>query len=469
MARVLKVEGYVSGSTDLVTVDFQSDLILDERGWETGTAVSEVWERLDVYSNNSDSDLRAIDEKLTKLGGEARLYISKTYRPNPVWFYFQSEGEGVRRAVVKDIQSVYRNYGPATSPLQGFSQAYVSVAIQRLPGYEPSTTTTDYQAGSSDFNIFGGQWLVGNDAGSSGQRIAQFVVSNSDTVSYRNVWVGIRGINEGTSDFVSLWEAEDGTNVTTDAVDVGPAAGASGAAAVEIDFSATEAMAERNKILLTNVIVGTNSAHFIGEYMILGSFHLGSTDTECLVRLEQNWNSNSGYGSLVGGTLLNVTDYPYIADTDIYKFVELGSVQIPPEGYRNSWIATDRLNNMTFSLYAQRVTGTGSLFYDCLVLIPTDHFFSAKFPVGSISTGIAGQSGLLHAYTSPEGKQWARIKSSAGLVLDSPYEYAFENWEYPVGGGLLVYAAQADSDGHPVQGFLDLGIELVPRWPGYRS
>jgi hypothetical protein len=71
----------------------------------------------------------------------------------------------------------------------------------------------------------------------------------------------------------------------------------------------------------------------------------------------------------------------------------------------------------------------------------------------------------LWLYTDPDEGQWAIGESSQALGGLQP---SFENWEYPVGGGLLVVAAQA-STGHTLSRTVAFSISLYPRWKSYRG
>jgi len=205
-----------------------------------------------------------------------------------------------------------------------------------------------------------------------------------------------------------------------------------------------------------------NYDDLVGSYLVLGSFSV-DTGVSANVRLMAGWGG--GYaqynGAIVGETFLTEDTYANLGTS--YFLYELGTVTIPIEGYRDGWSGSaTHLASWGFSLFAERVSGSGSIFFDCLILIPTDHLFKAKF-----STFVA--NGSVSVFTSPEGEQRVSYLTSGGGPQLSPLEFSINRWNYPIGGGLLVCAAQHNSNGIAISGTADVSIAMLPRWSSYRT
>jgi hypothetical protein len=360
-----------------------------------------------------------------------------------------SEGESSRRSRVHAITTETAGDGVFT-PMLGRSSARVSIAVQHDALWEDTGPTVISTTGVS---TTGGVWVISNDAGSMAQRLRELIITSTWAGYLSKFWIGIRNLREGSSGFVPLWEAENGTNIL-DATDVSDAT-ASGAYNVTIDFATSAAMAKRFT-LRWGQVMGSNMHHIIGRYLVLARVKLSSGTTEVAVDLRHGWGGFAGMESSAGITYLSaVTD----SNLTSWNLVPLGTVQIPTTGNRED-VAAAEVDNYMLSLFAERLSGSGSLLVDCFILIPAEHLAV----INGASVGNA--AGPLELYSPPGDEPYALGKTAAAGLYGN-VEYSFENWNYPLGGGILVLAAQA-AGSHSLSVTCNLDGELMPRWRGYR-
>ncbi len=419
------------------------NLKLTAAGWRTKTSKKKVWEKIELVSEASDANIRAAKDDLDELAQATRDYHRNEKNADAVYFKWQSDGESDKQALVYDIESEIIANDPMSSPLLGSDVVVLRIAIQRHPDYETTSATNDTSAGVS---ADGGTWAVGNAVGTTPQRISEFIIDTSDAAyAHQQIYVGIRPLYEGVGSFVALWEAEDGAMGSSKSAD-GTASG-TGDNRVNCDLTSTANDGYRGIITIDDV-VGSNYNHFIGKYHILARMKVASGATNVLVELAQVWKGSHSYH---GTTFIEgVTDWTLFS---------LGTVSFPPGGDRGN-IASDHADfaECGFSIFANSVDDTGTLYLDCFYLVPAEHTLTI------LGTKI-DTTDPLTIYTDPDDQIWGLGEStlSQGGLQISP-----SNWRYPVGGGLMVVVAQADS-AHLLSKTLDLSIDLVPRWKTFRT
>jgi hypothetical protein len=435
---------YISDGTNTVYfIGGSSELKLGAGGWNTESISEEfIWETIELISDNTDATVRAEKKKLDLLLYKARLFNSNPLSSVPVWLYFNADGESAKRSLVLDGSTKILSDN-IYSPLMGVDSIKVNAAIKRKHIWENTSATN---VSTTGLNVLGGSWLVSNDAGTENQRIESAFIKGV-TAAKDQYWVGFRPIYEGTTGFVPLWECEDGINGTdaSDAVD----ATASGGNRVDVSFTTTATLANRLEIRVDDIGV-SNLDDFVGKYQILGRFKLDAGSTQIRVQLRAGLYYLYDSNTVVQDTIID-------GETSWHLY-ELGEVQFPPMGNRDgnpdTWVRW-----MTLSIWAERLSTTGSLWLDALILIPSDHFFSSKADATPAGGGV-------DVYTNALDEQYAvgnALADARGNIDPS-----FTNWEYPIGGGLLVIAAQKNSDS-TLTGTLNVELNLVPRWQSYRA
>lgn len=443
MAKTLQI------TNGTITVDLLAGYLdLAANGWSTKTASDGegIWEIFEVVANATDANLRSAKADFDELIEQARVYRQKLYQSVPVLLKWQSEGETSKQALVLDGESEILA-DEIYSPLLGLTGggALLRLAVKRHPSWEIATQTS----GADNVSTLGGSFSISlTKNGTAPGRIASLLIDNGPVTAQDNIWCGLRPTRLGTAGFISVWEAEDGTNFidAADAADVT----ASDGNRVTISFATTQSLAKRFT-LRWGQVTGSNYDDIIGRYLVLGRVKLSSASTEVAVQLRHGFAGSTAFETIVGTTYLSAVDKPALTD---WNLVELGVVDIPPTGNR-SGIVSASMDDYFLLLYAERLAGA-SLYFDCFVLIPAEHLFTAK---GAIVSSDAGT--LLEVYTGPDDFQTAVGVQGAGLNYNC--EFGFENWHFPIDGGLLVYAGQANGL-HSLSQDIDLLLTIAPRF-----
>jgi hypothetical protein len=191
----------------------------------------------------------------------------------------------------------------------------------------------------------------------------------------------------------------------------------------------------------------------VGEYLVLLRCKVDDDTTQVGIQLKHGWTGLGGKEVTVGTT--------YIDGQDGWELVELGKVSIPPTGNRDSWATTgNKVQDYSIVIAAERISDAGTLDLDCIILIPSKHMIY----IDGADTGVSG--GIVYIENAPDGTRYILAKTQADRY--GAVEYSFsDTWEYPVGGGLLVIAAQTAST-HDLTDTAALAISLVPRWHTFR-
>jgi hypothetical protein len=440
MAQVLQV------SDGTITVNLLSgNLKLTSDGWKTQTSKEQVWENIELASSATDANIRSVKDDLDELAEQARVYHLDPNTADEVWFTWQSEGESAKQALVYDIESEIFANDPMSSPLLGSDVAILQVAIKRHPDYE---TTSATNVTTSFLSVDGGTWSIGNAVGTSPERISRLKISTSDVgYTHQRFYIGIRPLYEGVGSFVALWEAELGALITGTTIK-DPDSGASASKSLECDLTETGSDGNRTHILIDDV-VGSNYNHFIGRYHILARMKVASTLTNVMIELGQYWKGSHSYH---GQT--------FIEGETSWKLYSLGTVSFPPTGDRGN-IASSHADfkNCGFTIFANSVDDTGTLFIDCYYLVPAEHNLTI------LGANVANTPWDLDIYTDPNDQVWGLGTST---LAQGGLQISPNNWRYPVGGGLMVVVAAADS-AHQLSKTVNLSIYLVPRWKTYRT
>jgi hypothetical protein len=178
------------------------------------------------------------------------------------------------------------------------------------------------------------------------------------------------------------------------------------------------------------------------------------------VQLRAGWNNEE----IIADTYLDASVHSELNGN--YCLVPLGEAVIPPTGNRSSLALTsDALKNYGFALYSEQVSGSADLRVDAFILIPSEHLLV-------IENGVSA-SGVndTYAYTTEDDAQYAINKNSSGL-FSGDAGGNFANWYYPIGGGILVFAACTGTDS--IQSIatgktIRIDVDLYPRYQSYRT
>lgn len=441
MAKVLKLYNGAS-NIDLLA----GDLILERDGLAIKSGRDKVWETINLISASSGSTIRTAQENIDKFIEQARRFEENPVKEDPVWWYWQSEGESVKRAVVFDGETELFSRAPFNTPLDPGNGSILRLALKRHQQWETDTTTGK---GGTGLSALGGLTNLGVIGGSSPARISNLELTTYVPDALSRYWIGIKPNHISTLAYTSLWELEDGT-LGADAT--APAdAGASGGNTVRVSFAGTPGLAER-VYMTPGDISGANLDAFVGRFLVLLRCRVNDSLTEVAVQLRQGWKGQIDQTETIVST-------QYISGQTEWRLLEMGEIQIPVTGLRAPGVTGIPFDASALSIWAERISGTSTLDLDAIGLVPSEHMVTAKY-----SGNFLDSTGPIF-FTSEIDEQYA----VAGLAGDwGNIEYSFTNWVYPVIGGYLVIFGEG-SAGSLLGKSVDFGMDLYPRWKTFRT
>jgi hypothetical protein len=452
MAQTLKLLSGTATTLDLLT----GNLRVRSDGWTAQACTGEgdpVWDTFSLVGRGtSDAALGTAVYNLQEFCRKARTRAENVSWSERLWLYWKPEGGSELRTLVTNGELVVQSdpgqggLGPLLNS-DGF--AYVTLALEHTPWWESATLGTASAAGIS---MNGGTARLTVTPGDLSSRVRTFQVSNfTGTTALDDLWAGIRPTYAGTTNFKSRWECELGVNVSASygtASDVGDTAAINGTA-VQCTFADNTTMGQRFRVNAFN-IMGTASDDMTGRYLALGRLKCG-TSTEFIVDLYH------GLGQL-GDTPQGIEMVGETKVTNnLYKLVELGNVQIPPTGLKIfDDFGTDTIDTWLY-IYAQRISGTGNLWLDCIVLIPSEHMLTMK------STGMAaGLFDWLYYRCGSDGKSIA-YRYSGAAAYSEIVEHTVNDFTWPPDGGMVIFAGQGTAR-HVGTALIDVDMYSYPRY-----
>lgn len=422
MALLMRLtDGVISYDLDDGTLRFIPD---SWRILPTGDGLVTETMTLVAPGTTTDANIITAAQTITELAGRVEAYFNNRFKDNPVRYIYNATNEDQKDAVVHEIILTPISKGTYT-PLLGQGSAFFDLTIVRDELFEDVNYTEGPAA--TQVSTLGGHVDISAIDGSAAGRMRSMGVLNDDsgagTVS--NVWMGLRAANEGTTSFESLWECEDGTAGTDHALatsaNASPSAGSNNY--VVINF-ATPSLARRMYISVDDVIGDTNFDHFLGRYLVLCRCMLSSAGTVDL-------QMRTGYTGTAQADLTKAETIP-ITNTS-YEFVELGEISIPPFGYKFQSLTLDLMRYYAIHIYAERISGTPSLYLDCLVLIPSEIMFTME----DVALAYLDSAELL---IDRDGRM-AVLPNNAADEMDIGVEYTTRDMYMPLEGGIVVVAA----------------------------
>lgn len=289
-------------------------------------------------------------------------------------------------------------------------------------------------------------------------RLASLKVSaDAATGNYTDFWAGWKTSRFGTvANFVPVWPLYKGIPIDADTSEVADATAYDGTK-VTTSFSADPTLIERDEVVLVNV-VPTNYNDQRGTYQILLRAKMSDTS---VARVKM------AYGLRSGGVIQSpVFRSRQVISGTAWSLYELGTAKMPPSRIPTGY----DFRNLTFGLYAERISGAGSLDMDCLILIPIDDS-GIKFTSSSSISGSSGQMG--EVFTLASGELYATAHFSSGQTIYSvvPKPQGNVPWSLPANAEapLLVIAANDATTGAIKGKTLDVTYTYIPRWRTLRG
>jgi hypothetical protein len=447
----------MSGTTGgTATVNLLTSLEVYQGGFGYKTDKELMWTTFDLVSTLPDADFRYEVFKLDQLREKALDYSADATFDTPVYLRWASDGETVRQTVIYDMD--YEIIPEAQlGGMLGHNAAKMRLAVQHAPYWEAATAISYTNVGTVADH--GGMIGLSNSNVSAQCRISSFTIDDSALYTpsgQRNkFWVGIRDYRQGTTGFIPKWECELGTTYT-DASD-GTISMATNGTAVNVTFATDANMVKRFDVKWSNITTA-NYDDIIGRYLVLARTKLSGTAVEIAAELKYGWLGMSGLESSAGVTFLSGTAYSN------WNYVPMGVVDIPPTGDRDSVSSSGTsplIKQFGFALYAERLGTSGSASWDNFILVPTDHLMTITQAAIDNDTGK-----YLVAYTGDDDISY--VINKMGFTGAGNVEYTFENWTYPVEGGVAVIVAQG-SAASATAGHTILSYDVIPRFRTFRG
>jgi len=503
MTQVFRiVKGTKAGTADLV--DFMSGTFkLLQGSWTMKTPPAE-WERtkstygarqsfagyglitesFDVLAKDTGANIIAAEHCLTAMQEYIRKFHTDPKNDMPVYLEVQATGETLtRKSLLYNLEFNYGTapgFGPLIHLVAGTTYSLpITITVTRHPLWENLEAT----AITSTYGVTGGaakKWLYpGGDAhtpaeqgGEGGRnyastapnRIAKLTLAglHTDTTPHINVfseaWLGIRDYYEGVGFFIPYWKA-------TWAGDLFWSTAISGAYVKTTFLDNTTFLRLSIKVgdIYTKTVEGVpvlasavDALYFVGHYILLARIMVEANTTVSL-------QINPG---VIGSTdwLPNEIQYVDGAATEgaqVWEYVNLGEFSIPSMSWRTVSESGDSLLMNGFSLYAERLEGSGSLWIDQFVLLPAAHYVHVAGT--SASADIISPDVQTQLFTHEDDEQLGVYYHSELVGELYPAAVEFHDWYLPAGGGLLVCALT----GQTAATNISLTVSFYKRWLSY--
>lgn len=396
-----------------------------------------------------------LDEKVKQVGWWLNNPGVERYL---VWIRVQLDGETYpRQAQILDIlppDSV--RVFTAEEHMNNYIGQY-SIAFERTPFWEdpytyPSTTA------KTGINSIGGTVVLSETIyGDVPARLARIDFKSAATI-YDHFWIGWRTSRFGTTaNFVPVWSLKDGSGGGTDTNTTSDSSAYSGTR-LTCTFGSTATLVERCYMTVLQASP-THPADQRGMLTVLLRAKM-SDSSVARVRLRGGW-FNSEDASMNSPV---IRSRQVISGTD-WNYYELGTMTLPPFRFFNSIVA---LNNFTFALDAERISGSGSLHLDCLVMIPSDEGMLRIVGASTIDT-FTNLS--ITAITPPNFEHYGlMIIDALGSVTYDNASISQIGWSLPANAETprLIGAGSGNSVSAKSTTF-DMSYTYIPRWRTLRG
>lgn len=435
---------------------YKHDLFGSQFTFERYGTVTETMELVGVATA---ADIRTALTTLSQLAEQCRRWHSDPLEDNAVWLYWQADSESAARRALLYAITIQFASTPGLNPLLDKSGIHIRLTLTRHPLWEIEATSTLTQAGIS---TLGGKWVASTTAtGTAPRRLQSTTIRYEYSAALARVWLGIRPPYEGNTSFVPLWELEEGVMGTDAAVATEAGVSPVGSVAdnkVSVSFATVATNAERVSITPARVTGITDAEHMKGRYVVLCRCKVSSGTVALEMRV--------GYSGATAANLAPLAPV-YISNTS-YRLIELGEAQFPPAGWRtaNGADVSVACAYTQLSIFAERISGSGTLSLDALVLIPATHYVKLEgasiwYDVGD-STPYDGYI-LTHENDITEviGNVNADPSSTVAAV-----EHSAREWYFPMDGGIIVMAGEGDS-AHVMDETVTLSLVAHTRWTNF--
>lgn len=439
-----------AGTTIFDMQGTDADRITSTRLWTpNGEITTEVWE---IVIKDTAANIRNNIQDLTDLAAMAREWQQDKLQDSEIVLRWRTEGEGIKQSLIHKIEITPLDDTVIDIDLSTGTAKY-RIAITRDTAWTSDTALTSSNVATH--SSLGGQWNLSGSR--SGGDYPAYLGITSLQASAGNgtldkLWLGIHPLREWGTPIQTLLELEDGV-MGTDTSSITETA-ASGGNTAECTFATQAGMKHR----VSYAFSSTDHSQS-GYYHVLLRARLDSSTTIVGVRMS--------LGFLAFGDQVPHSKHTtqYIDGSDggtLYALIPMGTVMLPPTGLRDPMgfigaAETSFWSNLRFHIEAQRISGTGKLRLDALILIPAEHsVYVDKMNLAATEWVriLADQEGNMSAITENSG---STSLSNYPIVSDTGmYPYT-----YPREGGILVVAAQRDKNSYKDDDFQNWGVSQL--------
>lgn len=389
-----------------------------------------------------------------------------------VWIRVQLENESLpRQAQIISIQppDTVRVFTPEER-IDNFIGDY-QIGIERTPFWEdpyPYPTTNDL----SGISTLGGMVQFNETIyGDVPARLPLFSLLPNDSSNngLTDFWIGFRTSRLGNpANFQPVWDLKDGS-LGTDATTTADANANSGTR-ITVSFATDATLVTRAFISMQqSLAVLANSVDQRGTFTLLMRARCSDATTTCRARvLYAITNSGTGLTNfqIYRGRQV-ITTVGTGAD---YQLWEMGKVTVPPYRIKNDMI----LDRFSITVQAERIAGSGSLYLDCLVFIPTDEGATKCILDGGITSNTSASVNL-HVYADDTTTATHTDISKPTKIVKTGLHKPEKHFDLPANGEkpyIILAASQrglTQNDGNKLGGSSGLTYFYIPRWRTLRG
>lgn len=413
--------------------------------WQTTPIEGGVEETMELFGEDTNANLIDAVQAIETIGENALLYGEDEALADPQWVELNADTEQAKRSFLQSAEYLPIS-NEIVSPTLGKGVASGILRLTHHPLWEP-LSTADLTASSK--SVFGGKSILSAIGGATDGRIARVTVEgvNGGGGPLTKVWIGVRPLYSGATNFNPVMELEDATTLYGTTILVTDANGSPAATSNNVLRETLTADYVKCAAMKLEWHDLAHKAEYKGRYMVLGRFKV-SAGVTAAVRM---WTG--------AGTRFIPSNPIYPTNTS-YRLLDLGFMKFPPYSGRAG--STD-IENSEMQIYAHQIGGTGGYLYmDALVLIPSKYL--AVITGCDIEyNGTLTDTQPLNLYRFPNDSELA-LQSVADI--DSLVDFDMQSFYYPNGGGVFVIAAERASS-HVITDVVDLDIYTYPRYYTY--
>ncbi len=336
------------------------------------------------------------------------------------------------------------------------------LGLTRMPYWEAQEIRTITPEGGGTLDTNGGMFAYDFDSGILGDapyRVARMVLTPETNNVLTEFWFGARSnhyYDVDPANFVPVWNLAIADHQGTD-VESDTDANALSGTRLTCSFDTHEEMVERCTMTASRASPSYPNDQ-IGTYIILLRAAMSDGSSEALVRVG---------GGFHGGS--STTEFAFqsseLVSGTFYRYFELGTVSIPASymPLRDGFL----LFTAALQVQAQRLSGTGDLYLDSLILVPAEHHL--HFTQANVQDIGGGSTRFTEVYTLPDDRVMGKAYD---LTLEQPMGNLdiddARTWALPVQSIDVVCVAQGS-----VTSFkgVDVGVsmQVIPRWDSLRG